>query len=183
MKRAAFVESMPDAAHFECDPKGFLFDPSVRSITATTAQGSDSEPLETLAALKLASKRVQDELRHWTEGHGLSESRLRLLVVLYHSPEHRRALGELAELLDVVPRTVTDLIDVLERDGWITRVPDPADRRSVHAQLTETGVARIKRLRHDAFRRQASIFSGFSAEELVQLRHLCLLLVQRLHSR
>jgi DNA-binding MarR family transcriptional regulator len=141
---------------------------------------ADVGPLEALAALRLAAKQIHKALERWTESHGLSESRLRLLMALYQAPEHRRPLGELAEILNVVPRTVTDVIDVLERDGLIRRVPDASDRRSVHGQLTELGLSRVEAIKRDAIAQQTAVFSGFNGDQLTQLRHLCLLLVQQL---
>jgi DNA-binding MarR family transcriptional regulator len=80
-----------------------------------------------------------------------------------------------------VPRTVTDVIDVLERDGLVTRVPDPTDRRSIHAQLTEGGLERLEAIKRDAVAQQTALFAGFTRDEIARLRHLCLLLVQRLN--
>src|SRR5258706_4639099 len=45
-------------------------------------------------------------------------------------------MGDLAERLGVAPRTVTDLVDGLERDGLLLRRPDPADRRATLLDLT-----------------------------------------------
>jgi DNA-binding MarR family transcriptional regulator len=80
----------------------------------------------------------------------------------------------------VTPRTMTDLIDVLERDGLVNRAPDPVDRRSVLAVITEPGLARIDAVHRDAVVAQAAVARGFTSEQLVQLRHLCLLLVRNL---
>lgn len=41
------------------------------------------------------------------------------------------------------PRTVTEAIDVLERDGMVRRDPDPADRRAKWVSITESGEAVI----------------------------------------
>ena len=80
----------------------------------------------------------------------------------------------------VTPRTMTDIIDVLERDGLIKRVPDAGDRRSVLAALTDSGVERIDAIRRHAMEKQAAVANGFTSDQLVQLRHLCLLLVRNL---
>lgn len=162
------------------DPHGRLYDAESRQALSRVGRRAEVEPLEALAALRLAANRVHSAMQRWTEAHGLSESRLRVLMALDSSPDRRRPLGELAELLDVVPRTITGVADVLERDGLIRRTPDADDRRSVHAQLTPRGRERVESLRRDALARQAALFSGFDREETAQLRHLCLRLVQRL---
>jgi DNA-binding MarR family transcriptional regulator len=62
----------------------------------------------------------------------------------------------------------------------VKRVQDPADRRSVQAVITEAGLERINAVRRDATAKQAAVAQGFTADQLVQLRHLCLLLVRNL---
>jgi len=48
-------------------------------------------------------------------------------------------LGHLAERLACVKSNVTQLVDRLEADGFVTRAPDPNDRRSRLAVITEAG--------------------------------------------
>ena len=138
------------------------------------------EVFEALGALRLAAKRIHDAMERFALGHGLSESRLRVLTRLCHRPSRRLPLGALAEGLEVTPRTMTDIMDILERDGLVTRVPDPTDRRSVQAVITEAGLERVHEMRRSAITKQAAVAEGFTAEQLVQLRHLCLLLVRNL---
>ena len=171
-----------DASRLERDGSGLLFDPSVREELTKFEGEADVAALEALAALRVAAKQTHTAMERWTDSHGLSESRLRVLLALYYTPDRRRPLGELAELLNVVPRTMTDVVDVLERDGLITRVPDPTDRRSVHALLTANGLERVEAIKRDAIDQQTALFAGFNRDEVAQLRHLCLRLVQQLNS-
>jgi DNA-binding MarR family transcriptional regulator len=48
-------------------------------------------------------------------------------------------LGQLAERLSCVKSNITQLIDRLEADGFVTREPDPNDRRSRLAVMTAVG--------------------------------------------
>jgi DNA-binding MarR family transcriptional regulator len=48
-------------------------------------------------------------------------------------------LGQLAERLACVKSNVTQLVDRLEIDGLVSRAPDPNDRRSRLAVLTDAG--------------------------------------------
>ncbi len=48
-------------------------------------------------------------------------------------------LSQLAARLSCVRSNMTQLIDRLEADGLVNRLDDPADRRSVKAELTEKG--------------------------------------------
>lgn len=62
----------------------------------------------------------------------------RLLRALARAGRPRR-LGELAQVLDVAPRSVTAKVDQAEADGQVRRVPDPDDRRATLVELTPAG--------------------------------------------
>jgi DNA-binding MarR family transcriptional regulator len=49
------------------------------------------------------------------------------------------SLGDAAQRLACAKSNVTQLIDRLERDGLVRRVPDSIDRRSILAQITDEG--------------------------------------------
>ncbi len=87
-------------------------------------------------------------------------------------------LGDLADDLESSPRNITGLVDHLERDGLVERVPDPEDRRSVRARLTEAGRVRIEAIWQEGLEHQFEVVEGFSKDDLAQLRHLCLKLVE-----
>ncbi len=116
--------------------------------------------LEALGALRLAAKQIHDAMQRFAEGQGLSESRLRVLTRLYYNSSRQLPLGVLADVLNVTPRTMTDIIDVLERDGLVKRVPDPVDRRSVLAAITDAGMSRINAMRKVLLVRNLSAEGG-----------------------
>jgi DNA-binding MarR family transcriptional regulator len=164
----------------EPDESGHLHDAAMRRAVVEMGGGASVEVLEAVGALRLAAKQIHDAMARFAERQGLSESRLRVLMRLHHSGDGQLPLGVLAEDLNVTPRTMTDIIDVLERDGLVKRVPDPVDRRSILAVITDAGLSRINAMRKDAVATQAAVAAGFTPEQLVQLRHLCLLLVRNL---
>jgi DNA-binding MarR family transcriptional regulator len=71
-------------------------------------------------------------------GHGLSVPRLRLLRALATSVEPLR-MRDLGDVLNVAARTVTSLVDALEREGLVARVRHPTDRRAYLLALTDLG--------------------------------------------
>lgn len=143
-----------------------LFDPSMTDLSS----------VEALASLRLAARSMHLLQDRWGAQHGLSEGRAGILYRLYRCGD--MPLGELAEDLVMTPRNVTGLIDHLERDGLVERVADPEDRRSVRARLTAAGRDRIESIWQSGLERQHEITRGMSKDDLAQLRHLCLLLVQ-----
>ncbi|MDQ3676196.1 MAG: MarR family transcriptional regulator, partial [Actinomycetota bacterium] len=48
-------------------------------------------------------------------------------------------MGKVGERLQVHRTSVTNIIDKLEADGFVRRVPHEADRRTTLAQITDTG--------------------------------------------
>ena len=56
-------------------------------------------------------------------------------------------ITELAQLEAVTQPTMTTLVTRLERDGLVTRSPDPADARAVLAGITDEGLARLASMR------------------------------------
>ncbi|HVB77980.1 MAG TPA: MarR family transcriptional regulator [Candidatus Nitrosotalea sp.] len=155
------------------DQDGRLYDPVLRGALQKRGQESVAA-LEAAIALRQAARRLHLWMERWAEEHGFSEGRLHVLIALHHSPGHRIALGRLAADLDVVPRTVTGLVDHLERDGLVERVHDTEDRRSVYAQLTRLGQERIDAIRQQAVARESAFTLAFDEGELAELRHLCL---------
>ena len=87
---------------------------------------------------------IQDRLESALEPTGLSLAKLGALRHLAEANEPL-ALGQLAERIACVKSNVTQLVDRLETDQLVRRVPDPSDRRSVRAEITEEG-----RLRYEA---------------------------------
>ena len=162
-------------ARFELarDENGRLYNAGMRKLIGNIQ--IDLSAVEALAALRMAGKTLHNLQDRWAEMHGLTEGRLGVMFRLFRCGP--TPLGDLAEDLDTTPRNITGLVDHLERDGLVTRVPDSEDRRSVRATLTEAGKVRIEAIWKKGMERQFEIVKEFSKEDLAQLRHLCLLLV------
>ena len=143
-----------------------LFSPLKRDLTA----------VEALSALRFAGRSLRLLQERWAERHGLSEGRIGVLFRLKRGGD--MPLGELADDLDSSPRNITGLVDHLERDGLVERVPDPTDRRSVRARLTAEGRALIDRIWEEGMEHQHEVVGALSKDDLAQLRHLCLMLVE-----
>src|SRR5437879_9936917 len=135
----------------------------------------DMSAVEALGAMKIAGHMLGLLQERWAEKHGLTQGRLGVLFRLYRCGD--TPLGDLAANMESTPRNITGLVDHLERDGLVERVPDPSDRRSIRARLTEAGRARIQAAWKEGVDHQFERVEGFSKEDQAQLRHLCLQLV------
>jgi DNA-binding MarR family transcriptional regulator len=156
------------------DEAGRLYDASLRALFDSAQV--DLSSVEALAAMRAAGRSLRLLMERWSERHGLSEGRLGVLFRLYRSGDC--PLGDLAESLDSTPRNITGLVDHLEEDGLVERVPDQTDRRSVRARLTPAGRIRIEAIWKEGLMHQNEFVAGMSPDDLAQLRHLCLQLVE-----
>ena len=68
---------------------------------------------------------------------GASLARTKLLLFLAKRGPARAA--DIADFFDNAPRTVTEAIDGLERDGLVVRTPDARDRRVKQVSITDAG--------------------------------------------
>lgn len=69
----------------------------------------------------------------------LTFARYEALVLLYFSRQGELPLGKMGDRLMLHPTSVTNIVDRLEEQGLLRRVPHPTDRRTTLAQLTDEG--------------------------------------------
>ena len=100
----------------------------------------------------------------------LSGPRLRVLSMVWKMGGIR--MSQLADKLGVRARTVTDLVDALERDGLINRLPDPDDRRATILKLTDKAENHLEPVRALQSELAEQMLSGFSADQRCQLLDL-----------
>ena len=95
---------------------------------------------------------------------GLSGPRLSALsVVVVAGPVSVR---DLAAAEQVRSPTMTRLVDALQRDGLVTREPNPADARSVLIRATASGRLVLSRGRSRRVEDLAARLAGLEAEDL-----------------
>jgi len=105
--------------------------------------------------------RVQDEAL------GISAPRLSALSVLVFAGALR--IGALARIEQVEPPTMTRLIDGMERDGYVSRRPDPDDRRAVVVHATTKGRGALMKGRAQRVAALAADIRTLSPRELTAL--------------
>ncbi len=153
---------------------GKLYDRTFRALMGPL--DVDTAAIEALTALRMAGRSLMLLQERWAEQHHLSSGRLAVMFRLMRCGD--TALGDLAEGIDSTPRNITGLVDHLERDGLVERIPDTEDRRSVRARLTAKGRETIGGIWKEGMANQYALAGGMSKEDLAQLRHLCLTLVE-----
>ena len=93
--------------------------------------------------------------------------------------EDARTLKELAALNFCTPPTMTGIVDTLEKKELVTRLPNPADRRSLLVTLTEHGKT-LQGSTPDLDRIYDTCCVGLTSDEFQQLGVLLQKLLQSL---
>jgi DNA-binding MarR family transcriptional regulator len=100
------------------------------------------------------------------ERGAITLERARILWQLVESP---RRSGELAHRCALTPASVSELVDLLERDGLVRRSEDPTDRRVVVVEITARGRREIERVGELMKAPVAKILAGLSADKRARL--------------
>lgn len=116
--------------------------------------------------------RVSDE--HLAR-HQISHGRFTVLLLLLDKTQNctvAHTPAELADMAGVTRATMTGLIDTLERDGLVTRKPDPDDRRMMSVTLTSHGQARLQAILPGHFQRMTALMGMLDEPERKMLVRL-----------
>ncbi len=145
-------------------------DQDARAADAPDEQRGPQPPEEMLELLHDVLRTVRRDAAERL-GDDITPGQLRLLRTLDRCDRPRR-LGELADVLDVAPRSVTSKVDQAEADGWVRRIPDPDDRRATLVELTAAGhdlLARLSARRHEGVRARMDALTPVEQELLLHL--------------
>jgi DNA-binding MarR family transcriptional regulator len=96
------------------------------------------------------------------ERGAMTLERARILWQLVESP---RRSGEIAQRCGLTPASVSELVDSLERDGFVRRSEDRNDRRVVVVEISARGRREIERVGELMTAPVAKVIAGLSADK------------------
>lgn len=111
----------------------------------------------------------------------LTMPRVRLLMAVAAGTGERAStrMSDIALDLGVTARTITTMVDALEREELIERVPDPNDRRAISLVLTEHGEAMIPRLETALNEISAAVMTPLAESDQEAMHDLLTRLIER----
>jgi len=142
---------------------------------------SAEEPsaIDIIHVLMQSSNYIQKEFQSKLAGVDLpfqiTGPRIRVLSIVAEKESIR--MNELAQILGINARSVTDFVDALEQDKLLVRQPDSTDRRAILLQLTDLAKAHLD---------EAKLLQNEIADKLlenipVEQRRMLLDLLERLN--
>ena len=111
-------------------------------VASAVADGTESGEARGNPGLLEVAFALQGQIESALESVGLSVPKYMALRRLADAGAPV-SLSGLADKQGCVRSNITQLIDRLETDGLVKRMPDPSDRRAVLATLTPVGVDRL----------------------------------------
>ena len=134
---------------------------------SATRPGPPAVPPHLAARLHSTAIRLLRRVRRTDAKMGLSPARASALSVLVFGGPC--TIGELAEVEQVRPPTMTRLVTGLEADGWVARSADPRDGRAVIVRATAKGRRVLERGRRLRVEQIEAMLSGLSASDSAML--------------
>jgi len=132
----------------------------------------DPEAIEaTLAFVEVAAQRSLTE-EHLYGAYQLSRGRFEILMLLRRQRDRTLAPSVLAKFAGVSRATMTQFLDILERDELVRRKPDPKDRRASLVALTAKGEKLVNRVLPKHFQWLTRFVKILSSSERKELRRL-----------
>jgi len=105
---------------------------------------ADVVALEANLAVMETAEALRKAIARFIAPFGFAPGPPRYLVVraIFLSKDGRLSLGEIAQRTGATTTNLTNLVDSLERDGWVVRQANPLDRRVTYVELTPQGKER-----------------------------------------
>ncbi|TAK33881.1 MAG: MarR family transcriptional regulator [Chloroflexota bacterium] len=145
--------------------------------------GADLTTIETVVTLLRMQGRLVRSLDERFRPFGLTAAKFDLLMVLHRAPSRRLTMWEIGRHLGVTRTNVTGLVDGLERDNLVRRLPHPEDRRSLLAELTAEGEELVHRVLPETWSWMDDLLDDFSLDEKHQMLRLLRKVQARLGAR
>ncbi|MGW0828097.1 MarR family winged helix-turn-helix transcriptional regulator [Streptomyces sp. NPDC002845] len=100
---------------------------------------------------------------------GLNVTDLLCFACVLKAGDNLLTAGDLAEHAHVTTGAMTGILNRLERGGFITRRPDPTDRRRVRVAAVPSAVTRVETLYGPYYARLNELFADYSPDEIAVL--------------
>lgn len=118
---------------------------------------------------KTFHKFFNQELKYFSE-QSLTFNQFKVLEVLYHRGDLN--IGTITKITISTPGNITVVVKNLKRDGWITSLPDPEDKRASILSITKKGKDKMKALFPEHASNIHDYMEVLDNEELDTLYHL-----------
>ncbi|HEY3748757.1 MAG TPA: MarR family transcriptional regulator [Pseudonocardiaceae bacterium] len=122
-------------------PPALPFDPIARAASLWEENVGTPTVMAAVTSVMRVQQILQSAVDAALRPHGLTFARYEALVLLYFSKRGSLPMRVMGQRLQLHPTSVTNIVDRLEGDGLVKRIPHPTDRRTTLVEITEAGKA------------------------------------------
>ena len=130
------------------------------------------DEIPAIGMMGIVMHKMMNRAQEMYQEFDLNKSQAGVLFTLHRSDSMSQK--ELAARLNVTPPSITASIQKMERDGYLTRHPDPKDQRVMRLSLTEKGKSCIQGVWTVAQQMEELMFCNMTGEEGALLKRLLL---------
>jgi len=150
-----------------------------KSNFATYREGGTTRDIRVTVNLVLVARRWRSLLDERLRLIGQSSARMEALAAIINSPS-LSAQVDIAKRLRIEGPTMTRMLDTLEADGLVERLPDPGDRRTKQLRLTPAGETVLEEVFAIADELRERLLAGVDPQQMDELNELLVMLTERL---
>lgn len=121
------------------------FDPIDRAAELWAERIGPSSTMRAVTSVMRVQQILQAAVDAALKPHNLTFARYEALVLLSFARTRTLPMRVMGERLQLHPTSVTNIVDRLQGDGLVRRIPHPTDRRATLVEITEDGLARLEK--------------------------------------
>jgi len=129
----------------------------MRSISQADQIHTDAQRLHELVVAFGRIQSLRDPMRERTSQLHFTPPQFHTLFWL--GVDGTLPMGEIAAHCGITEKTITGVVDRLEREGYVQRTRDAEDRRVVHVRLSRKGATTFRRLERGLFAKLSRFLS------------------------
>lgn len=126
--------------------------------------------MKTIVRLERVRLKITNKTVNYLSANNLTFNQFKVLEVLYHRGNLH--IGSITKLIMGTPGNTTVVVKNLKRDGWITAVSDPEDKRASILTITQKGIEIIEEVFPNHAKQLRDSLDVLSDEELDTLYEL-----------
>jgi DNA-binding MarR family transcriptional regulator len=120
------------------------FDPIDRAAELWAERIGPSSTMRAVTSVMRVQQILQAAVDAALKPHNLTFARYEALVLLSFARARKLPMRVMGERLQLHPTSVTNIVDRLQADGLVERIPHPTDRRATLVAITEAGTERLE---------------------------------------
>jgi DNA-binding MarR family transcriptional regulator len=133
----------------------------------------DVAPMALIGRIKRLSQHLSNEMGKTFAQHGLNIASFDVLATLLRSgAPYQLSPNDLLATMMITSGTMTNRIDQLVKSGWVERINNPQDKRSVFIALTNKGFDTIEAAVTDHVATQHRLVKEIPADDFNQMNSL-----------